>query len=180
MNDDLDHDPRRDRFLRTASMVADLDSPFYDEERDRDVWNEASAVGFQVLVWGVPLVAAASLWITGAPGLLPVGLLLTLWIAACVMVLRYARRFEVDPNARVPLIAGRRAMFLAMFGLLGTGVVRAALDLEVAGSSPASSLLRGMGQGMAVTAATLSLLLVVLLVRDRLRARRRPTHRDHT
>jgi hypothetical protein len=169
MNDDLD--PRRSRFVRAASIVGDLDSPFYDEERDRDVWNEASAVGFQVLLWGVPLVGAASLWIMGAAALLPVGLLLALWLAASGVVLSYTRRFGVDPEARTPLILGRRAMFLAVVGLLGTGVVRAALDLEVAGSSPTSSFMRGMGQGMAATAAVLCVVLVVLLVRDRVRSR---------
>jgi hypothetical protein len=169
---DLDRDPRRSRFVRAASVVADLNSPFYDEERDRDVWNEASAVGFQVLLWGVPLAAAAALWIGRAAALLPVGLILAVWFAAVVLVLTYARRFEVDPNARTPLIAGRRAMFLAVLGLLGTGVVRGALDLEVAGVSRAASFIRGMGQGMAATAAALALLLVWLLVRDRLRSRR--------
>ena len=171
MSGDLDHDPRRSRFVRAASVVGDLGSPFYDEERDRDVWNEASAVGFQVFLWGLPLVAAASLWILGAGALLPVGLLLALWAAGGGVVLAYARRFGVDPNARTPLIAGRRAMFLAVLGLLGTGVVRAALDLEVAGSSPATSFLRGMGQGAAGAAAVLCLLVVALLVRDRLRSR---------
>jgi hypothetical protein len=171
VTDDLNHDPRRSRLVRAASVVGDLDSPFYDEERDRDVWNEASAVGFQVLPWGVPLVAAASLWIVGAAALLPVGLLLALLVAAVAVVLAYARRFGVDPNAWTPLIAGRRAMLVAVLGLLGTGLVRGALDLEVAGASPATSFIRGMGQGMAATAAALSLLLVVLL-RDRLRSRR--------
>ena len=64
-------------------------------------------------------------------------------------------------------------MFLAVLGLLVTGVVRAAWDLEVAGSSPATSFMRGMGQGVAGAAAVLSLLLVALLVRDRLRSRGR-------
>lgn len=169
---EADPDPRRSRFIRTASVVGDLDSPFYDEERDRDIWNEASAVGFQVFLWGVPLVATASLWIVGAPALLPTGLLLALWVGAGAVVLAYARRFEVDPNARSPLIAGRRAMFLAVMGLLGTGMIRGALDLETTGTSPASSFVRGMGQGMAGAAAVLSLLLVALLIRDRMHSRR--------
>lgn len=169
---DLDDDPRRSRLVRAASLVGDLDSPFYTEERDRDVWNEASAVGFQVFLWGVPLVAAASLWIAGAAALLPVGILLSLWGAASGVVLAYARRFGVDPNARASLIDGRRALFLAVIGLLGTGVVRAALDLEVSGDSIGASFLRGMGQGAAATAAVLSLLVVVMLVRDRFRSRR--------
>lgn len=177
MSGDIDHDPRHSLFVRTASVVGDLDSPFYDEERDRDVWNEASAVGFQVFLWGLPLVAAGSLWILGAPALLPTGLVLALWVAAGAVVLAYARRFGVDPNARTPLVAGRRAMFLTVLGLLGTGLVRGALDLEVTGRSPATSLVRGLGQGMAVAAAVLSLVILALLVRDRLRSRAAPVDR---
>lgn len=62
-------------------------------------------------------------------------------------------------------------MFLTVLGLLGTGLVQGALDLEAAGNSPATSLMRGLGQGMAVAAAVLSLMIVALLVRDRLRSR---------
>lgn len=173
MTGDHEHgqDPQDNRFVRAAAAIGDLDSPFYDEERDRDVWNEASAVGFQVLVWGIPLVAAASLWTAGAGALLPVGLFLALWLAACVMALKYARRFGVDPGDRASFISGRRAMLSVVFALLGTGVARAAFDLEVVRSSPATSFLRGFGQGMAATAAALSLLLVVLLIRDQLRSR---------
>ena len=164
-------DPPRSRFERAAALVGDLDSPFYDEERDRDVWNEASAVGFQVLLWGIPLVAAASLWAVGAGALLPVGLLLALWVGAGVAVMAYARRFGVDPSSRTPVVGGRRAMFVAVVALLGTGVARGALDLEAAADTAAASFVKGMGQGMAGTAAVLCLLLVVLLVRDRLRSR---------
>ena len=171
MADDLEPDPRHSRFVRAASVVGDFDSPFYDEERDRDVWNEASAIGFQMVLWGVPLVAAASLWLVGAAALLPIGFLLALWGAAAAVVLSYARRFGVDPTSRTSLIGGRHAMFFVMLGLLGTGVVRAGLDLEVVGSSPAASFIRGMGQGMTAAAVALCLLLVALLVRDRLRPR---------
>ncbi|MBK5221936.1 MAG: hypothetical protein JJE52_03485 [Acidimicrobiia bacterium] len=38
-------------FMRTAARIGDLGSPLYDEERRRDVWNEASAVGFQIMLW---------------------------------------------------------------------------------------------------------------------------------
>jgi hypothetical protein len=169
MRDDLD--PRDSRFVRAAAVVGDLDSPFYAEERDRDVWNEASAVGFQVLLWGVPLVGALALWLGGASALLPVGLLLGVWVAAGTVVLVYAHRFGVDPNARTPFVAGRRAAFVAVLGLLGTGVVRAATDLEVAGTTAGTSFVRGMGQGMAFAALVLVVLLAVLVLRDRRRSR---------
>ena len=42
--------PSDDTFTRATSTVADFDSPFYAEERQRDVWNEASAIGLLILV----------------------------------------------------------------------------------------------------------------------------------
>lgn len=170
----LADDPRRSRLVRAAAVVGDLDSPFYVEERDRDVWNEASAVGFQVLLWGAPLVAAAALWISGADALPAVGLLIVLWAAAGALVLAYARRFGVDPNARTSPVAGRQALFIAVIGLLGTGLLNAGLDLEAGGSSATASFLRGAGQGASVTAAVLSLVVVALLIRER----RRPQERS--
>lgn len=162
------------RFLRAAAVVGDLGSPFYEEERDRDVWNEASAIGFQALLWGLPLAVTAALWIGGASALVPSGLVLLVWIGAGALVLGYVRRFDVDPNARTPFLAGRRALWVAVMGLLGTGVVRAALDLEVAGTSMAASFLRGMGQGAAATSGLLVVVLVGLLARDAIRTRRGP------
>ncbi len=36
--------------VRSAELIGDLGNPFYAEERQRDVWNEASAVGLQLLL----------------------------------------------------------------------------------------------------------------------------------
>jgi hypothetical protein len=44
-------DPRDSVFVRLAAGVGDLGNPFYREERQRDVWNEASAVGMQLTLW---------------------------------------------------------------------------------------------------------------------------------
>lgn len=49
--------------------MADLGSPFYREERQRDVWNEASAVGHQLVLWLGMVTAAAMVWIGGATAL---------------------------------------------------------------------------------------------------------------
>jgi hypothetical protein len=56
-----------DAFTRATHLVADFDSPFYDEERQRDVWNEASAIGFQTMTWGALALAGAMAWIGGGP-----------------------------------------------------------------------------------------------------------------
>lgn len=59
---------RTDVFGRVAGVIADLDSPFYAEERQRDVWNEASAVGFQTMLWGGLALSCAMVWIGGLVG----------------------------------------------------------------------------------------------------------------
>jgi hypothetical protein len=48
-------------FMRFAAAVADFGDPFYAEERQRDVWNEASAFGFQFLVWAGMALSAVML-----------------------------------------------------------------------------------------------------------------------
>ena len=42
---------RPDPFVRVAQFIGDFGNPFYDEERQRDVWNEACAFGLQLLLW---------------------------------------------------------------------------------------------------------------------------------
>src|SRR3954471_21238440 len=67
-----------DTFTRATSIIADFASPFYAEERQRDVWNEASALGFQAMNWGLLGLVCAMTWIGGTP--------LFGWAAALVMV----------------------------------------------------------------------------------------------
>ena len=40
-----------DPLIRVAQFIGDFGNPFYDEERQRDVWNEACAFGLQLLLW---------------------------------------------------------------------------------------------------------------------------------
>lgn len=55
-------------FITAMRVVGDLDDEFYRDENQRDVWNEASAVGYQLFLW-VGLVAAAILpWAAGTVG----------------------------------------------------------------------------------------------------------------
>jgi len=117
-------------FERFATRVGDLDSPFYDEERERDVWNEASAVGFQLLVWASPLVAAVVVWIGGADVLGPVAVMLIPWAAAAGIALVYAHRHGVDPANDRAISAGRLWAWAGVMVVLGGGVLRAGLELE--------------------------------------------------
>ena len=56
-------------FVRAATVIGDLSNPFYREERQRDVWNEAAAVALQVILWLSLLAATAAVWVIGADAL---------------------------------------------------------------------------------------------------------------
>lgn len=64
-------------FIKTMRFVGDLDDEFYDDERQRDVWNEASAVGFQLFYWAALIGAAVLPWAAGRSGA---------WIALWILV----------------------------------------------------------------------------------------------
>jgi hypothetical protein len=106
---------RRDLFGRAARVVGDLDHPFYAEERQREVWNEASAVGMQTMLWGSLGLACAMTWIGGG-GLLPwaVALLAVVGAASAVM-LAYARRQGVRGDEDVRLARPRTFLAMALY-----------------------------------------------------------------
>lgn len=81
---------------RFAAAVADLGDPFYDEERQRDVWNEASAFGFQLMLWGNLSLAAALLWIQGGDALGAAYALIVIAGLASVLAITYARQLGVE------------------------------------------------------------------------------------
>ena len=57
-------------FVKVAGVVGDLGNPFYREERHRDVWNESSAVGLQLVLWAGLGAAVAMVWLGGAGAVL--------------------------------------------------------------------------------------------------------------
>jgi hypothetical protein len=59
-----------DLYDRVASVVGDFNNALYDEERQRDVVNEASALAYNVVFWGGLVLTCAMAWI-GGPELLP-------------------------------------------------------------------------------------------------------------
>lgn len=87
----------RSPFMRFAAAVADFGDPFYAEERQRDVWNEASAFGFQLLLWGAFVVSAAMVWIGGQQAVPYAAALLGLTGLGSAMTIVYARRLAVEP-----------------------------------------------------------------------------------
>lgn len=133
---------RRDGWvLRVGAVVGDLGSPFYDEERQRDVWNEASAVGLQVVLWLGLATATAMIWIGGStavPYALALAAVVGIGSLACV---RYAQVLGVQ--ADVPLRPALRrltpylvlllAFFAGLVRAVGEGSVDVALGAVVGG-----------------------------------------------
>ncbi len=82
----VDPDRSSNWLVRAATVIGDLSNPFYREERQRDVWNEASAVALQVILWLSLLTATAAVWTVGAGALPYVNALMVIvgvasWIA---------------------------------------------------------------------------------------------------
>ena len=128
-------------FVRTAGRIGDLGSPFYDEERQRDVWNEASAVGFQLLLWILPAAAVVSVWVGGGAAI-PYALVMFLASGlASWVVISFAQARGVDLGAAegITVLRWRLLAYLVLLAAFCAGAVRAA---------PASSFGRGASWGL--------------------------------
>lgn len=169
MSDDDLTAERGGRFMRFAATVGDLSNPFYAEERQRDVWNEASAVGFQVMLWLGMIAATVMIWL-GRGSAVPyaVGVFVVLGIASSI-ALGYARRLSVDVDATLRLWRWTTVLYAVLMLLFFLGVARAAVDAPIP-----SSVLIGFATGGLLTMAWAA----VRLVRQRHRAPDEKTLRD--
>jgi len=150
---------RDDWFVRAAGMVGDLGNPFYREERERDVWNEASAVGLQLVLWLGLAAAAAMVWLGGEPAL-PYAIVVFLIVGAGSGVgLLYAHRLGVRVSATGRVLRLRLVPYVALVVLFLCGALRAA---------PSSGFGAGFVRGMAVGGAAA----VLTLAWSGIRARR--------
>jgi hypothetical protein len=109
--------------MRFAATVADFGDPFYAEERQRDVWNEASAFGFQVLLWCGYALAGVMLWVGGAPARPYALALIALVGLTAAMVIGYARRLGVEATENVWRTRPRLAAIVALMAFVASGVV---------------------------------------------------------
>jgi hypothetical protein len=108
-------------FTKAARIVGDLDDDFYRDERQRDVWNEASAVGFQFFQWTALAEAAVLPWVAGDVGAwVGLGILIT-WFVTSMVALAYAKACDVDLYASAKLLRPRTvaAIVLYLVGLVG-------------------------------------------------------------
>ena len=84
---------------RAIAAITDFNNPFYDEERQRDVANEAAAFGFWALYWTLLIGAGITCWFFpehyAAAGVLAVWVFLITGLTAL-----YSRRLGVPVSAR--------------------------------------------------------------------------------
>lgn len=113
------------RLTRWGEFIGDLANPFYREERQRDVWNEASAVGLQLLLWSGLIASTAMVWIGGRTAVPYVATYLILIGVSSLVTVAYAGRLGVALVSRERLVRARMVPYLLLVVLLVVGMVRA-------------------------------------------------------
>lgn len=114
-------------FTVAMRFIGDLDDEFYDDERQRDVWNEAAAIGFQLFYWAVLIGAAVLPWVAGETGAwIALGALVAATLIS-VATLRYAAARDVNLYTASKLLRVRG--FVAAL-LIAAGAVGILLRLQ--------------------------------------------------
>lgn len=119
VNDEMERDGW---FVRAAGAVGDLSNPFYREERRRDVWNEASAVGFQLMLVLGMAAAGAMIWIGGAPARPYVLVMVGVTGIASLVTIAYAQKLGVRPQASTRVVRWRMVPYLLLIGVVVAGL----------------------------------------------------------
>lgn len=114
---------------RALRWVGDLDHPFYNDERQRYVWYEASAIGFQLMFLANYAAAGLMLWIGGAEAL-PYGLaifVVSIVVALAVMGYASRRRAEYAPDLS-DVFRKRGVLGVVISAFAVSGFIRALID----------------------------------------------------
>ena len=130
--------PALDAALR---WIGDLDHPFYEDERQRFVWYEASAIGFQLLIIIQFLLAGILMLVLGSAAVpyLAVGLLPTL--VATMVPVTYAHRRGAEYFASSSDLRRSRGWLAVGLVLLWlAGLIRIGLDGGITGDDGAFGL----------------------------------------
>ncbi|QGG96010.1 DUF2029 domain-containing protein [Actinomarinicola tropica] len=159
---------RDSTFMRTAARIGDLGSPFYDEERQRDVWNEASAVGFQLQLWLGLVAATVAVWWAGGAAVPYALALVGITTLASIVTVTYASRLGVEVDDQPHLSMARVVPYMALLVVFVLGLVRAGAPYERDGGW--GSMRYGFAQGAVIGLAGVAIWLAVRLVRERRRA----------
>jgi hypothetical protein len=128
-----------------AHFVGDSSSPFYAEERQRDVWNEASAFGLQLVLWSALVLGTGTVWVVGAPAVPYVSVALVLVGVICTLTVTYAQHLGVDLTVRESMLRWRLLPYVLLVVALTAGLLRAVgpLDTETVAGLVTGALVGG-------------------------------------
>lgn len=158
---------------RMMRFVGDLDDEFYDDEYQRDVWNEACAVGMQAYQWCVLIAAAILPWVAGRVGAWIALGLLGVWLVASTFVQLYARSRGVDPQVLVGYTKPRVMVAMVVYLVGAFGVIAQLLwGLQAFHDDPSVVLGAVVGAVIGGGAALLA------VMRKRRRVRRREAEEE--
>ncbi|WP_072804302.1 DUF2029 domain-containing protein [Rhodococcoides yunnanense] len=140
-------------FVKTLRFVGDLDDEFYDDERQRDVWNEASAIGFQLFSWAAMIAAAVLAWTLDRTGAwIALGLLLVLTVVTTLTICySWARGVNLYTASRIGRVRGFVVALIILVGYIGA-LVTLQPDLFVDASTWAGGIVGGLAGGGVVGA----------------------------
>ena len=132
--------------VRLAHVVGDFGSPFYAEERQRDVWNEASAFGLQLVLWSALVLGTGAVWLVGAPSVPYVSVALVLIGVVSTLTVAYAEHLGVDLTEGVRVLRWRLLPYGLLVVALAAGMLRAAAPV---GTDTLAGMLTGAALGIA-------------------------------
>lgn len=149
---------------RSFRWIGDLDHEFYDDERQRFIWYEASTIAFQFFLFANVATAGAMFWIGGSQAL-PYGLaVFAVQAVAAIMAINYAEANYAEYMPKPSDLSSRRNVLYGTLVLFaGSGLIRALLDIEATSDGSSSgSFISGAAQG--VIAGIISMPIVIGLV----------------
>ncbi|MGA9873429.1 MAG: DUF2029 domain-containing protein [Rhodococcus sp. (in: high G+C Gram-positive bacteria)] len=151
-------------FVKTMRFVGDLDDEFYDDERQRDVWNEASAVGFQLFYWAALVAAAVLPWVAGVTGArIALGVLIVALVIGCATIGYSAvRGVNIYTAAKLGRVRGVVAAVL-----YGAGAVGVLVRLQPGVYAEAGSQVGGLVGGVVGLGTVGALIWLMRRRRDR-------------
>jgi hypothetical protein len=139
--------------VRLAHVVGDFGNPFYAEERQRDVWNEASAFGFQLVLWCALTVGTVTVWVVGAPAVPYVAGAMLLVGAVSGLTVAYAQHLGVELTGRDRMLRWRLLPYALLVVALLVGLLRA--RQEPLDASTVAGMVTGAGTVALVAAVSM-------------------------
>lgn len=131
--------------------IGDLDHPFYEDERNRFIWYEAQAIGFQFMGLASYFAAAISLLIGGSGAIPYAAAMMAPFIVSAVVLKAYVVRRGADywPQS-MDFRRSRGMAVLAIMALLFIGFGRAFIETDGGISGIAGMLTGGVSAGVAI------------------------------